>query len=105
MVFDLTAVASRLEALQHSSGEDGPKGGEGRRGFLAQIRPDSNAAAEEELRREIRWAVRTMHMYTRLHAFLYCTLAARRCLQRWRLLARYVSCTSRGMLVAIAMSD
>ena len=65
MVFDLTAVASRLEALQHSSGEDGPKGGEGRRGFLAQIRPDSNAAAEEELRREIRWEVRTKKTYTR----------------------------------------
>ena len=47
-------MASRLEVLQHRSGGDGLKGGEGR-GFRAQIRPDSNAAAEEELRREIRW--------------------------------------------------
>ena len=97
-------MASRLEALQHSSGGDGPKGGEGRRGFQAQIRPDSNAAAEEELRREIRWAVHTKK--TCIQDFHFCcTLAVRRCLQRWRLLARYVSCTPRDMLVAIAMSD
>ena len=49
-------MASRLETLQHRSGGDGSQGGEGR-GFRAQIRPDSNTAAEEELRREIRWAV------------------------------------------------
>jgi len=52
VVFDLGVVASRLEALQRGwrgRNEAGPC-----RGFRAQIRPDSSAAAEEELRREIR---------------------------------------------------
>lgn len=52
VVFDLSVVASRLEALQHGwrgGTESGPC-----KGFRAQIRPDSSAAAEEELRREIR---------------------------------------------------
>jgi len=52
VVFDLGVVASRLEALQRGwkgGTEVGPC-----KGFRAQIRPDSSAAAEEELRREIR---------------------------------------------------
>ena len=64
VVCDLGVVASRLEALQR--GERGRTKPGTCRGFWAQIRPDSSAAAEEELRREIRWALITRKACTSL---------------------------------------
>ena len=51
--FDLDATAARLEAI---SADKHQSASTSCRGFSAKISPDSNTAAEDELRREIRSA-------------------------------------------------